>query len=330
MTAHSPRLRAAALAAAVLAALAHPAAAQPIRSVQLTSDNDAYDFWIPMSVRPDYEYSNGARLSMELDGARGWAGLAARLGPCAAEGGEADAEAGCASTTIAASHRLYSPREDSWVPVRGHRPFAGWLGVAATGRVVDGPTRRTLSLELGVTGGPSLGQTVQEAYHRIAGFWNPVGWRHQLGFEPAFSVGYGVERRVAELRSGGTRAADAVVRGGAEAGTLRTGVSAGVRVRAGRDLAHAFAGRPARGTSLYVVAGLEGELVARDLFLDGNTFSRTPPRVTREPWIARSVWGVGVARRGLGAEFRVSSRTRAYREEPGGHPFGTIEITWRR
>lgn len=308
--------------------LSGPAQAQRVRALQLTSDNDAYDFWIPMRARPDYEYSNGVRVALELDGSRGWTGLADAVASCA--GDPADDEAGCASTTLEAGQRLYSPRVDSDVPLAGQRPFAGWLYAAATGRVVEGRTRHTFAVEAGVTGKPSLGQPVMEGYHRVVGFWKPLGWRHQLAFEPALAVRYGVERRLAEARVGGARAAELTAAAGASAGTLRTSAHAGLQLRAGTRLAHAWAARPLRGTSVYVLAGARGEAVAHDLFLDGNTFRAGPPRVTRRPWVAHSRWGLGVTRGALSAEYRVTSRTRAYDEEPGGHPYSTIELTWRR
>ena len=322
--------RAAVLALSCLSlALPAPAGAQRVRALQLTSDNDAYDFWIPMHVRPDYEYSNGVRVALELEGTGGWTGLAAAAAPCVANPKAADAEAGCAATTVEVGQRLYSPRVDSAEPLAGQRPFAGWLYAAVTGRVVDGGTRHTFAVEAGVTGKPSLAEPVMESYHRIAGFWRPMGWSHQLAFEPAMAVRYGVERRLAEGRVGGVRAAELTAGAGASAGTLRTSAHAGAQLRAGTRLAHAWAAGPARGTSVYVLAGARAEAVAHDLFLDGNTFGGGPPRVTRRPWVAQSRRGVGVARGGLSAEYRVTARTRAYEEEPGGHPYSTIEITWR-
>lgn len=309
-------------------ALAVPAGAQRVRALQLTSDNDAYDFWIPMHVRPDYEYSNGVRVAAELDGSPGWTGLADAVVPCA--NAPADGEAGCASTTLEVGQRLYSPRVDSYVPLAGQRPFAGWLYAAATGRVVDGRTRHTFAVEAGVTGKPSLGERVMAGYHHVAGFWMPVGWSHQLAFEPALAVRYGVERRLAEARVGGARAAELTAGAGASAGTLRTSAHAGLQLRAGTRLAHGWSARPLRGTSVYALAGARGEAVAHDLFLDGNTFGGGPARVTRRPWVAHSRWGVGVTHGGLSAEYRVTARTRAYAEEPGGHPYSTIELTWRR
>ncbi|HEX6371640.1 MAG TPA: lipid A deacylase LpxR family protein [Longimicrobium sp.] len=309
-------------------AIATPAAAQ-VRAYQLTSDNDAYNFWIPMAVRPDYEYSNGLRVAVETEGAGRWRRLASALAPCAVGTVEPDAEAGCASTTFEAGQRLYGPRQDSFEPMPGQRPYAGWLYAAATGRVVDGRTRHTVGIEAGVTGAPSLGEPVMETLHRVGGFWTPVGWRHQLGFEPAVAVRYGMERRVAEARIGGVRAGDVVAQAGASAGNLRTAAQAGARLRAGYRLPHPWAARAQRAVSAYVTAGAEGEVVAHDLFLDGNTFGGDR-RVAREPLVAKTTWGVGISAHQLGIEYRVQRRSRAYAEEPGGHPYSTIEITWRR
>lgn len=325
------RLSRRAIALAVLLVppgIATPAAAQ-VRAYQLTSDNDAYNFWIPMAVRPDYEYSNGLRLAVEADGAVLWSGLSRSLAPCAAGTAAPDPEAGCASTTFEAGQRLYGPRLDSYEPMVGQRPYAGWLYAAATGRVVDGNTRHTAGVEAGVTGSPSLGEPVMETYHRVAGFWRPVGWRHQLAFEPAVALRYGVERRVAEAWIGGVRAADVVAQAGASAGNLRTELQAGARARAGMRLPHPWAARPPRVLSAYVTAGASAQVVAHDLFLDGNTFGGDT-RVSREPLVAETSWGVGISARRLGVEYRVQRRSRAYAEEPGGHPYSTIEITWRR
>jgi hypothetical protein len=103
---------------------------------------------------------------------------------------------------------------------------------------------------------------------------------------------------------------------------------AGAQVRAGIRLPHPWAARPQRALSAYVTAGALGEVVAHDLFLDGNTFGGDT-RVSRETLVAETTWGVGVSAHRLSLEYRVQRRSRSYAEEPGGHPYGTIEITWR-
>ena len=151
--------------------MAAPAGAQQVRSLQLTSDNDAYDFWIPMAVRPDYEYSNGLRVAVELDGSGGWTGLAAAAAPCASGAAPADAEAGCASTAVEVGQRLYAPRQDTYEPVAGQRPYAGWLYAAVTGRVVDAATRHTFAVEAG-------GKAALAAAYRLSTKGIPRPLRH--------------------------------------------------------------------------------------------------------------------------------------------------------
>ncbi|MBB4634159.1 lipid A deacylase LpxR family protein [Longimicrobium terrae] len=309
------------LAAALLAA---PAAAQ-LLGVQVTSDNDAYDFWIPPRERPDYEYSNGIRIAAEMGGARGWGRLARRVAPCAADGGEG---AEC-TTTVELGQRLYTARVDNAQPTPGSRHFAGWLYVGGTGQVVNGPVRHTFGAEVGVTGPPSLAAQLMKTVHSIGGFWNPDGWDHQLGFEPGVTLRYGVERRLAEARVGGGRAAEVAVHAGAGAGNVYTGAQAGLQARAGLRLPDAWTAARQRGPSLYVTGGVEGAAVARNLFLDGNTFSGEPPRVHRKPLLANANWGIGAVVGGASLEYRVRTRTREYREEPGGHTYGSFEVTWR-
>ena len=325
------RLRPAVLtgcALALLALLATPAAAQ-MRAVQLTSDNDAYDFWIPPEVRPDVEYSNGIRFAVELEGAPRWRRLAAALVPCARAGGGADSATGCTTTTVEVGHRMYMPRYDSPVAVEGVRHFAGWLYAAAQGHAMDGPVRHTVSLEVGVTGPPSLGERLMETLHHATGLWDPEGWRHQLGFEPALALGYQAARR-AELRLGRARVGDATATAGATLGTLRTSVHTGARLRAGYRLPHPWAVRAQPGMAAYVLGGADAEVVGRDLFLDGNTFGGDGARVRRRTLVGQTVVGLGVALGGTTVEYRVTHRGRTYHEEPGGHPYGSIEITWRR
>ncbi|HEX8907010.1 MAG TPA: lipid A-modifier LpxR family protein, partial [Longimicrobiaceae bacterium] len=173
-------LRRAALAF-VLALGAAPAPAQ-VRDVRLVLDNDAYDFWIPISERPDYDYTNGVDLSMEMAGGPLWSH---RLAPHAARcSGRESPDSACTSTTFSFGQKIFTPRVDSVTPVPGQRPYAGWLYLSAAGHVSTARSRRSVGVEIGVTGPPSLGKAIHTGWHRLTGFWAPQGWDNQLGFEP--------------------------------------------------------------------------------------------------------------------------------------------------
>ena len=326
-------VRTALLLAASLGAAAFPLAAQqrsPVHVVEVATDNDAYDFWIPPSVRPDHEYTHGMWLAVEAGAAPLWG---RRLGggrkPCgtaAAAEGES-----CLSTRFEVGQKLYTPRLDSVAPIPGQRPYAGWLYASATARASSARVRRSLGLEVGVTGPPSLGEEVQVLMHRIGGFWKPVGWRNQLRFEPGAVLRYDESRLLWEGRAGGERVADVTPHWGASAGNVLAGARAGLRVRAGHRLPHPWAGgRGDRRFAAWAVAGVRQDWVAHSLFLDGSTFHDGGVRVTRRPFVLQSDFGAAVRLGAVTAEYLVTVRNREYETQPARHTYSSITLRYER
>jgi lipid A 3-O-deacylase len=320
--------RAAACALALLSLLPAAAGAQ-VRAVRLTLDNDAYNFWVPPLTRPDREYTNGVSASLETAGGPLWATrLAPKAKPCA--GGES-ADSACVSTTWAFGQKIFAPRRDGVIMAAGDRPYAGWLSLSATGRLATPRARRSVGVEVGVSGPPSLGETVHKAWHRIGGFWEPVGWGYQVGFEPAVAVRYDEARLLGELRAGDARVLAIAPEWGASVGNLLTEAHAGVRASAGVNVPHPWSRAADRGAgpvSLYAVAAARQDVVAHNLFLDGTTFG-DGPRVERRPLVFRYELGGGVRYKQLTLEYRSSTRGREYETEPSGHTYSTFELTYR-
>lgn len=322
------RFRAALALPALLAASAAAAAAQsPVRAVQIAADNDFFNFWAPLP-RPDHDYTHGLRVTVDADAAPLWGRrLAPGLRPCT---GREGAAVRCLSTRVEVGQEIYTPRRDGPEPVPGERPYAGWLYAAGTARVLDRRAERTLGVEVGVTGPPSLAEAVQTGFHEAAGLWQPVGWDNQLAFEPGVAVRWGGARLVAEEHAGGARVATVAPRWGVVAGNLLTGASAGVEAQLGYGVPHPWAGPAAgeRRVGVFLAAAARGEWVARNLFLDGNTF-RDSPRVEKHPLVGEWEVGAGVRAGGIVAAFRVVTRGREYRTEPAAHRYSSIVLTYR-
>ncbi|HEV2735893.1 MAG TPA: lipid A-modifier LpxR family protein, partial [Longimicrobiaceae bacterium] len=192
-------------ALAALLALAAPAAAQsPVRSVEVAADNDVFNFWAPVP-RPDHDYTHGMRVVVDADAAPLWRKWAPPgLRPCT--GSEAAAQR-CLATRVEVGQKIFTPRRDGPSPVPGERPYAGWLYASGSARVLGRLSESTVGVELGVTGPPSLAETVQTGFHEAAGLWQPAGWANQLAFEPAVAVRAGGARLLAEEHAGGVRVA---------------------------------------------------------------------------------------------------------------------------
>ena len=316
------------LALAVPPAVTAVAAQSPVRSVELAADNDVFNFWTPVP-RPDHDYTHGLRVVVDADAAPLWGKRAAPgLRPCTGSG---DGARRCLATRVEVGQKIYTPRRDGPAPLPGERPYAGWLYASGTARVLSRLGERVVGVELGVTGPPSLAETVQTGFHQAAGLWRPAGWANQLAFEPAVAVRAGGARLLAEEHAGGVRVATLAPRWGAAVGNLLTGASGGVEAKVGYGVPHPWAG-PARGdprVAVFATGAVRGEWVVRSLFLDGNTF-RDGPRAQKRPLVGEMEVGAGVRAGGVAVAFRVVTRGREYLAEPDAHRYSTISVAYER
>lgn len=280
---------------ALVLLLSAPAAGQRLRSVAVRLDNDIL---APRGrgAPPDYDYTQGLSIVAELDSFR--------------------ACARCARTRVGAGQRIYTPRRDAPEPIPGERPYAAWLYAGAELDLGDAARERTASVEVGVTGKPALGEPVQNGAHRLLSSEPQRGWAHQLGFEPGillrYREGYPIERPVHRLG-----AARLVPRWSVSVGNVRTAADAGASLRIGRV------------SGAYAEAVAREEWIARDLFLDGNTF-RGNSSARKLPLVAEGQLAIGYRARSWAAEYRATLRAREYRAQPAAHPHGSLTVTLGR
>ncbi|HEU4457199.1 MAG TPA: lipid A deacylase LpxR family protein, partial [Longimicrobium sp.] len=177
-----------------------------------------------------------------------------------------------------------------------------------------------------VTGPPSLAEPVQTGLHRLAGYRPPLGWAHQLPFEPGIVLRY---REARTWTAEGDRlAASASSRWGAAAGNVWTGADAGIRLAAGwrtlpdGSMASGDADRP----GVYLFSGVRQEWVLRNLFLDGGTF-RDTHCVDKRPLVTEGEIGIGTRVRRVEVQYRAVFRGREYRTQDEPHRYGSITLT---
>lgn len=285
------------------------------RTARIESDNDFFDFSLPPRDRPDFDYTQGLRLAWDFRGAPRFA----KALVCRDDGG--------CRATLEIGQEMYTS-VIGWVPPPpGDRPFAGWL----YGKLqLDGGTageRTSVALTLGVTGPASLAGAVQrEFHHLIPGFYEPIGWEYQLPTEPAFAL---TGSRAWRVAPGGApaRHVDIIPSIGASMGTLRTGAAAGIRVRAGTSLAHPWLASDRPAFAPYAFAGVSGEAVIWDMFLDGTVF-RDSWSTTHKPFVGQWEYGAGVWIHRFGLEYGAVTRTREFRAAPPRHTYGSFRVSW--
>jgi hypothetical protein len=301
----------------------------------------AVDYENDLFGRNDRHYTNGIRLSYQPSDDRG-PDLLARLAGVLDLFPQGAAVRGGYSL----SQTMYTPADiDRRDPDPRDRPYAGWLSVAASLSAVSGPERRRLDqleLSLGVVGPWSLAAEAQDLVHRVRGIHRPQGWHAQLGNEPALVLAWARQWRLKPQRPVAGLELDLLPRIGATVGNLFDLAAAGAIVRIGRRLDrddgptrirpslpgsdYIAPGEPGLGWYLFV--GVEARAVARNLFLDGNSFRHSASVPKR--------WGVGDVEAGAVATlggWRIGYthvlRSPEFRGQKGPDHFGTIHVSLR-
>lgn len=290
-------------------------------------------------ARTDRSYTSGVRASWVTapQATPTWAGELARAIPLFAGWG-------AVRTEYAIQQAIFTPQNTNLVvPNPSDRPYAGWLNasfglIGETGSLLD-----QLSLSLGVVGPASLARQSQKLVHDIRGIDNPRGWGYQLQNEPTVQLLYQRSwRALAAYSFEGSYGFDMTPHAGVALGNVYTFANAGVTFRVGKDLQQDF-GPPRVGPSVpgtgyfvpraafgwYVFAGLEGRAVARNLFLDGNTFEDSP-RVSKKHFVADVQTGAVLTYDELRLSYTHVWRTKEFHTQQNIEQFGalTLSVRW--
>jgi hypothetical protein len=290
--------------------------------INLQIENDYFARW----VNSDRHYSNGLRLSYAWQDCTvcafvDWGARIATWDPFI--GGLRLESERWFGASIGQS--IFTPQDikrRELIP--NDHPYAGWLylGGSATYQYSDpsGNTamQNTFAFEAGVVGPSAKAKEVQNKFHELIGSEVAQGWDNQLHDEPGLNLIIERRYRTEQLRIGSLMA-DVIPRLGASVGNVATYGGAGGILRIGQGLQHDFGPpqiRPslpgselfqARDFGWYVFIGGDMQAVARNIFLDGNSF-RDSPHVEKKNFVAETQGGVAVlfpaARIGMTFVFR--------------------------
>jgi len=245
---------------------------------------------------------------------------------------------------FAVGQNMYTPEDISRSsPDPADRPYAGWL-YGTVGVAVEDAQRNLLhnaALDLGVVGPLSLAGPTQKMWHKLIGSPRPHGWSHQLDNEPGIVLTYEARMRQS-LTAAVTEGieVDVTPKAGVALGNIFTYGAAGASLRVGQNLDLDY-GPPFIRPSLpgaglvkrrdewgwYLFAGIEGRAVARDIFLDGNTFSDSPS-VDRKDFTGDLQFGAVATFNQFRVSFTQILRTEEFEGQNGGDHFGSIALTF--
>ncbi len=261
---------------------------------------------------------------------------------------------------------IYTPEDRARTDViLDDRPYAGWLyGAAALHTITDhgmlDSTKtglkdlESVELQIGMVGPWALGEQAQNLIHELRLIDTFKGWDNQINNEPGIMLLYERKWRLAPPTPvlGSSDPAwsgleiDFIPSVGASLGNVITEARTGGAVRLGWNIPENFGppsliqggasfhewGAATDGSftdvSVYLFATAEGRYVARNIFLDGNTFEDSHSLHKRH-WVGDLSLGLSVLLGPVNVSYASAFRTREFDGQDRLNRFGSVTLTWQ-
>jgi len=241
---------------------------------------------------------------------------------------------------------LYTPSDTSTsVYQPNDRPYAAWLYMGVAFHVYH-PGAETgaadrldvFEINAGVVGPGALGREAQNGFHDVIGSPHAEGWDHQIESEPGMNFVYERKYRFATRNARTGWGADVIPHAGLSLGNVFTYANAGFEMRGGWCLPADFGSnliRPSGDSNgprrapfnILVFAATDGRAMARDITLDGNTFSDSPS-VDKNPFVADLYAGLGLGTTHWQLTYAQAFRTREFKGQDHNSVFGSLSLTF--
>jgi hypothetical protein len=317
----------------------------------LQIENDAFN---PIG-KSDRDYTNGFRFGWLSPALPDLPDGVTRLLTVPTFLGEAPVSSVIRRVGLSFGQNIYTPQDtQTSQPIPNDRPYAGWLyasiALQSTYKRLNEKTNQdepvrldTLMLDFGLVGPSAGGEFVQNNFHTLIGVPRSYGWANQLHNEPTLGLTFDRRWRTphSPLIDNPKLEWDFIPSIGATVGNVATYARAGGIIRIGKDLRNDFGpprARPAlpgsegftgEGFGWYFFAGLGGEAVARNMFLDGNTDGHDIVSVTHRPFVGEAQVGLAFLYRGVRVTWTQVLRTPEFFQRDRWDQFGSLNVTFR-
>lgn len=252
------------------------------------------------------------------------------------------ASAGKKRISIAAGQSMFAPQDLSRTDlVVGDHPYGGWL-YGSVGLVSDtGKTLDNVMLTLGHTGPLSFAEPTQKFVHHVTGSPQPKGWDNQIKNEAGIILTYERKWRGMYEFSPFGMGADITPHVGVNLGNINTDASIGATFRLGYDLPADY-GAPRIRPSLagsdffiptkdlggYLFTTIAERAVARNIFLDGNTFQDSA-HVHKENFVSSIQVGAAMTYGSARISYTQVFMSKEYKTQQHSAEFGVLTLSCR-
>ncbi len=251
------------------------------------------------------------------------------------------------NVALSLGQNMYTPRNTRLTtPQPYDRPYAGWSYLALALHAKTPDRLDTFETSLGIVGPSARAGETQNDYHSAMGFRRALGWKYQIHDEPGVMLSWMRTLRAARVDLGRDVAWDFLPRYGATVGNVLTHAAVGFETRLGWELPMDFGTsliqpgggvsapaapddvrlRRETGLGLHVFFGAEGRAVARNIFLDGNTWEKSP-HVDKRHFVGDLMAGVGLLVGPAKLTYTHVYRTEEYKGQNTPQMFGSVNLS---
>jgi lipid A 3-O-deacylase len=310
------------------ALLLAPGSARAAGTFNLATENDSY-----VTVSGDRHYTNGIYFSWTSEPQAqplSWAQDLMLPG-----GKDANWRSG-----YFLGQAIFTPENlTAFVPPANDRPYAGWLFGGARLYRDSGDRLDKIEATIGMVGPAALGSDVQKAWHAafIPSAAHINGWHGQLRDEPGLVLS---EQRIWRVPlAEGLLQAEALPEANIAMGNIYDYAAVGAMLRLGHNL-HADWGPPriapaqqgsdfqdVESFAWYVYGGGEVRAMARNLFLDGNSF-HSGPSVSKKTLVGDANVGAALLFPHIRVTAGYTLRGKEFRGQKGNDEIGSITVSF--
>lgn len=249
------------------------------------------------------------------------------------------------STYFTLGQNMYTP-EDITIrtPQDRDRPWAGFLYGSVGLTSITNNHLDDVELTLGVVGPEAMAEQTQKFIHRhVTGSSIPKGWNNQLDFEPGLILSW--QRRWPNywIKTFGDFRLAAEPNVNVSLGNIYTYAGSGLsftfgpyqnalqdtppRVRPSLPGSGAFI-TPDQDWSWYLFAGIDGRAMARNIFLDGNSFD-DDPSVSKKPLVGDATAGLALTLKNYRLSYAINMRSKEFDGQDSESVYGSMTLTSR-
>ena len=243
---------------------------------------------------------------------------------------------------LSLGQQIYTPNDTRRSDlIEDDRPYAAWLYVGFSAHFQSSAQSHSLELDVGIIGPEAGGKQVQNNFHDLIHTYRAEGWQNQLSTEPTLQLSYQQRLRFIEFKIDDQKYVDVIPFFGGGLGNVSVDAHAGGMIRVGSLLPDDFG--PARPsmtngdnfvtpisnqnprTSFYLFASAQAYGIARNIFLDGNSF-RSSHHVTKYPFVLETEFGAVGHYHSWDASWRFVSRSPEFEQRSVVNSFASISM----